>query len=78
VRTGQNRIGAPEQVPAGLVAHVRREVFGKLKPLEVEDCPFANLPDRDVGRWGGGITADQMPEMHWTKPQTPCSLIPSV
>jgi ATP dependent DNA ligase C terminal region len=32
-------------------------------------CPFANLPDTDVGRWGGGITADQMREMHWTKPQ---------
>ena len=57
------------KVRAGLVPHVRREVLGKLKPLQVRDCPFANLPDTDVGRWGGGITADQMQEMHWTKPQ---------
>jgi bifunctional non-homologous end joining protein LigD len=57
------------KVRAGLVPHVRREVLGKLKPLQVQDCPFANLPDTDVGRWGGGITADQMREMHWTKPQ---------
>jgi bifunctional non-homologous end joining protein LigD len=57
------------KVRAGLIPHVRREVLGKLKPLEVQDCPFANLPDTDVGRWGGGITADQMREMHWTKPQ---------
>ena len=57
------------KVRAGLVPHVRREVLGKLKPLQVQDCPFANLPVTDVGRWGGGITADQMREMHWTKPQ---------
>jgi bifunctional non-homologous end joining protein LigD len=57
------------KVRAGLVPHVRREVLGKLKPLQVQDCPLANLPDTDVGRWGGGITADQMREMHWTKPQ---------
>ena len=57
------------KVRAGLVPHARREVLGKLKPLQVEDCPFANLPDRDVARWGAGITADQMREIHWTKPQ---------
>ena len=57
------------KVRAGLVRHVRREVLGKLKPLQIQDCPFANLPDTDVGRWGAGITADQMREMHWTKPQ---------
>jgi bifunctional non-homologous end joining protein LigD len=57
------------KVRAGLVPHVRREVLGKLKPLQVQDCPFSNLPDTDVGRWGGGITADHMREMHWTEPQ---------
>jgi bifunctional non-homologous end joining protein LigD len=57
------------KVRAGLIPHVRREVLGKLKPLQVQECPFANLPDTDVGRWGAGITADQMREMHWTKPQ---------
>jgi bifunctional non-homologous end joining protein LigD len=57
------------KVRAGLVPHVRREVLGKLKPLLVQECPFANLPDADSGRWGGGITADQMLEMQWTKPQ---------
>lgn len=57
------------KVRAGLVPHVRREVLGKLRPLQVQECPFANLPDADSGRWGGGITADQMLEMQWTKPQ---------
>ena len=48
------------RVRAGLIPHVRREVLGKLKPLQVPECPFVNLPDTDVGRWGAGITADQM------------------
>lgn len=57
------------KVRAGLVPHVRREVLSQLKPLQVHDCPFANLPDAGVGRWGGGITADQMRELHWTEPR---------
>ena len=47
------------KVRAGLIPHVRREVLGKLKPLQVQECPFANLPDTDVERWGGGSTADK-------------------
>jgi ATP-dependent DNA ligase len=57
------------KVRAGLVPHVRREVLGKLKLLKVKECPFGNLPDTDIGRWGGGITADQLHEMNWTEPQ---------
>jgi ATP-dependent DNA ligase len=56
-------------LPSRRVAAFRRKVLGKLKPLQVQECPFANLPDTDVGRWGAGITADHMREMHWTKPQ---------
>lgn len=33
------------------------------------ECPFANLPDARPSRWGAGVTADQMVEMQWTKPQ---------
>lgn len=56
------------KVRAGLVPHVRREVLSKLKPLHIDRCPFANLPDTGTGRWGGGVTADQMGEMLWTEP----------
>jgi bifunctional non-homologous end joining protein LigD len=57
------------KVRAGFIPHVRREVLEKLTPLQISKCPFANLPDAGAGRWGGGITADQMGEMQWTKPQ---------
>ncbi|MFL6605699.1 MAG: non-homologous end-joining DNA ligase [Steroidobacteraceae bacterium] len=55
------------KVRAGLVSHVRRELLTKLKPLEVKQCPFVNLPDAASSRWGGGVTAEQMSQMHWTR-----------
>src|SRR6185436_7324015 len=53
----------------GLIPHTRREVLAKLKPLHIEKCPFANLPSEGDSRWGGGVTAEQMHEMQWVKPE---------
>jgi len=36
----------------------------------VTKCPFANLPDKDAGRWGQGLTAEKMKECVWLKPDT--------
>ncbi len=44
------------------------ELFKKLKPLEIKDCPFANLPEKHAGRWGAGLTAAKMVECGWLKP----------
>jgi hypothetical protein len=43
-----------------MVPHTRRELLKWMKPLQINACPFTNLPDSDTGRWGGGVTADQM------------------
>jgi len=56
------------KVKAGLVAHVRRELYRKLQPLRLERCPFADLPNSGSDRWGGGVTADEMHEMQWVRP----------
>jgi bifunctional non-homologous end joining protein LigD len=56
------------KVRAGFTPHARRELVDKLRPLVQPDCPFANLPDSSTGRWGGGVMADQMQEMRWTRP----------
>lgn len=56
------------KVRAGLVPHSRRELAGKLAPLRIPQCPFSDLPSAK-SRWGGGVTADQMHEMWWTKPE---------
>ena len=57
------------KVRAGFTPHIRRELVERLKPLATAGCPFANLPDTSTGRWGGGITAEQMREMQWTRPE---------
>ena len=57
------------KVRAGFTPHIRREVVERLKALAIAKCPFANLPDTSSGHWGGGITAEQMREMQWTRPQ---------
>jgi bifunctional non-homologous end joining protein LigD len=57
------------KVRAGFVPHLRREVFKALKPHHVDDCPFVDLPNSKSSRWGGGVTADEMREMQWVRPE---------
>ena len=52
----------------GFTPATRRQVFKRLKPLEIPQCPFANLPEARTGRWGVGLTAAKMKECRWVKP----------
>ena len=47
----------------------RRQVFAKLKPLLIPKCPFANLPETHKGRCGEGLTAADMENCVWVKPE---------
>jgi ATP-dependent DNA ligase len=49
--------------PASRVALIK-----KLRALEIDACPFANLPESKSGRWGQGLTAEKMKECRWVKP----------
>ena len=53
----------------GFTPASRAELFKKIKPLEIEECPFWNLPEKKAGRWGAGLTAAKMVECRWLKPQ---------
>ena len=53
----------------GFTPASRAELFRKIKPLEIKECPFANLPEKKAGRWGAGLTAAKMAECIWLKPQ---------
>jgi DNA ligase D-like protein (predicted ligase) len=57
------------RVRAGFVPLTRRQVFERIKPLETGKCPFVNLPEKEAGRWGQGLTAEKMKECIWVKPQ---------
>jgi DNA ligase D-like protein (predicted ligase) len=52
----------------GFTPSSRAALFKKLKPLEIKECPFANLPEKKAGRWGAGLTADKMAECKWLEP----------
>ena len=57
------------RVRNGFVPALRRQVFAKLRPLEVAVCPFVNLPEAHKGRWDDGLTADDMRKCVWVRPQ---------
>jgi DNA ligase D-like protein (predicted ligase) len=52
----------------GFTAASRAALIRKLRPLEIDKCPFANLPETRSGRWGQGLTAEKMKECRWVKP----------
>jgi DNA ligase D-like protein (predicted ligase) len=52
----------------GFTPGSRAELFRKIKPLEIRECPFAKLPEKKAGRWGAGLTASKMAECRWLKP----------
>ena len=57
------------KVRAGFVPHLRREVGRALKPHHADEWPFVDLPNSKSSRWGGGVTADEMREMQWVRPE---------
>jgi DNA ligase D len=57
------------RVRNGFVPVLRARVFERFKGLEIKTCPFSNLPQRDKGRWGQGLTAEKMAECRWLKPE---------
>jgi bifunctional non-homologous end joining protein LigD len=57
------------KVRAGFTPHVRRDVVRQLKPLHQAVCPFSDLPNTRASHWGAGVTAEEMDEMQWLKPQ---------
>ena len=49
---------------------VRRErLMAKLRPLEVPECTFGNLPEARSGPWGEGLTAEKLKECVWVRPE---------
>ena len=57
------------RVRNGFVPATRRMVFEKLRPLMQPECPFVNLPETNKGRWGEGLTADEMRKCVWVQPR---------
>jgi DNA ligase D-like protein (predicted ligase) len=52
----------------GFTPVTRAQLFRKFKGIEIDQCPFANLPEARSGRWGQGLTKAKMAECVWLKP----------
>jgi len=53
----------------GFTPASRMQLFKEIKLLEIDDYPFANLPEKRAGRWGAGLTSAKMSECRWLKPE---------
>jgi DNA ligase D-like protein (predicted ligase) len=53
---------------AGFTPASRAALFRKFKGLEIDRCPFVNLPEEKSGRWGQGLTRAKMAECVWLEP----------
>ncbi len=52
----------------GFTPASRDQIFRRFKGLQSDRCPFVNLPEKRLGRWGQGITAEKMSECVWLRP----------
>jgi DNA ligase D-like protein (predicted ligase) len=52
----------------GFTPALRQQLFKTFRPLEISECPFANLPEAKSGRWGQGLTTAKMVECRWLRP----------
>jgi bifunctional non-homologous end joining protein LigD len=66
---GEGKLLCAGKVRQGLNPRNRKELHALFKPMLVDVCPFDNLPNSKKSRWGEGITAEQMKEIQWVRPQ---------
>ena len=57
------------KVRAGFTPRTRALLFERIKGLEIERCPFVNLPSPGRGRWGEGVTLEDMKSLKWVRPR---------
>jgi bifunctional non-homologous end joining protein LigD len=64
-----DRLNYAASVRNGFVPASREALFRLFGGLHSETCPFVNLPEPGRGRWGEGLTAADMAECRWLKPE---------
>ena len=62
------------RIRSGFVPALRQKVFAQFSGLELAKCPFVNLPERGKGRWGEGLTAEDMKQCRWLRPHLVASI----
>jgi bifunctional non-homologous end joining protein LigD len=58
----------------GFNAASLKSLHGKMRGLERDACPFANLPEKQQGRWSQNITPREMRQCTWVDPKLICQV----
>jgi bifunctional non-homologous end joining protein LigD len=53
----------------GFPAASRQALLSNFTGLSTSKSPFQNLPESSKGRWGDGLTVEDMKKCRWLKPQ---------
>jgi bifunctional non-homologous end joining protein LigD len=56
------------RVRSGFSPAQRAALFELIRPLKIDNCPFADLPTGKTGHWGEGVTEEDMKVLKWVKP----------
>jgi bifunctional non-homologous end joining protein LigD len=64
-----NKLRYAAKLRAGFTAHSKKEVASRFAKLITEKCPFAELPIGKGGRWGEGLTKEDLEKIIWLKPK---------
>lgn len=62
------------KVKSGFTAATKKRLYEEFQKLKRKTCPFVNVPETKGGRWGEGLTAEDMKKCIWLKPQTVCKV----
>jgi bifunctional non-homologous end joining protein LigD len=62
------------KVGTGFNTKLLHSLHTQFKKLAIDECPFADLPEKRTGRYGQGITAAEMRRCHWVKPVLVCQI----
>jgi bifunctional non-homologous end joining protein LigD len=57
------------RVRNGFTPASKAALFKRFRGLDRGRCPFENLPESGKGRWGEGLTAEDMSKCRWLEPQ---------
>jgi bifunctional non-homologous end joining protein LigD len=58
----------PGRVGTGFSERALATLYDGLQKIKSTTCPFINLPEKRLGRWGQGITPAIMKRCHWVEP----------
>jgi bifunctional non-homologous end joining protein LigD len=62
------------RVGTGFSEKLLKSLYSDLSKIQVETCPFFNVPTPGRSRWDKGLTPADLKRCHWVKPKLVCQV----